>query len=61
VSSAHAEAGANAQAYGGIGKMFTGIGFFPAIDLAFNFSLILTALIAIGLTAPDFNHTHISK
>lgn len=35
--------------------MFCGIGIFPAVDLAFNFGLILTALIAMGVTSPDFN------
>ena len=35
--------------------MFTGVGIFPAIDLAFNAGLLLVALIAIGITAPEFN------
>jgi hypothetical protein len=35
--------------------MFTGIGIFPTVDLAFNAGLILVALIAIGVTAPEFN------
>ena len=38
--------------------MFCGIGIFPAVDLAFNFSLILMALIAMGVTSPDFNFSH---
>lgn len=35
--------------------MFTGIGIFPAIDLAFNASLLIVALIAFGITGPEFN------
>jgi hypothetical protein len=35
--------------------MFTGIGIFPDIDLAFSFCLLLVSLIAFGITSPDFN------
>jgi len=35
--------------------MFTGLGIFPAIDLAFNAGLLIVALIAFGITGPEFN------